>query len=142
MIGYKKIFLIFLILLQCSLIAAQSRSSLEKQRNDIIKKIEETNQILKKTKDKKKSNTIELKAIEKQIENRKELIKNINSQKSVAEKNLAQLSSKNDSLLLLSENITKQYQKLLHTNYLTKLSNSKISYFSTKPHKYESTSCY
>ena len=128
MIGYKKIFLIFLILLQCSLIAAQSRSSLEKQRNDIIKKIEETNQILKKTKDKKKSNTIELKAIEKQIENRKELIKNINSQKSVAEKNLAQLSSKNDSLLLLSENITKQYQKLLHTNYLTKLSNSKISY--------------
>lgn len=65
MIGYKKIFLIFLILLQCSLIAAQSRSSLEKQRNDIIKKIEETNQILKKTKDKKKSNTIELKAISK-----------------------------------------------------------------------------
>jgi septal ring factor EnvC (AmiA/AmiB activator) len=115
-------------ILASNVLNAQSRADLEKQRMDIIKKIEETNSVLKKTKDKKNATTTDLKAIEKQIENRKKLITNINSEIEKADFDLKKLNIKNDSLVRQSEELKKNYQKLLHTNYLSKLSNSKWSY--------------
>ncbi|MBK9736016.1 MAG: peptidoglycan DD-metalloendopeptidase family protein [Saprospiraceae bacterium] len=119
--------LIFIIL---SVINAncQSRQELEKQRLKIIKDIEKTSKALEATKKTKQKNVTQLKVLEQQMDSRKKLLSNIQTEIKLNEKTIEKNLDKIESLKLKHDQLKLQYASILHASYLNKLTNSKWSY--------------
>jgi septal ring factor EnvC (AmiA/AmiB activator) len=107
---------------------AQSKASLEKERAKIISEIEKTNSYLKNTQKEKSTALTDLKAIKKQVQNRKKLIDNVNEELTEAAQTLEINKIKRDSLSQEYDNLRKQYASILRYNYMQNLSNQKLSY--------------
>lgn len=109
-------------------VSGQSRKELEAKRLEIIKSIDKTSKVLEKTQKEKNQNLVRLKALEDQVNQRKQLIANLQAQVAINERRLSENNSRLDSLqskVLLLKN---QYSNLVRMNYLRKMSNSKWSY--------------
>ena len=124
----SKYFLIFIVVLMSNLLVAQSRQELEKQRLKIIKDIEKTSKALDNNKKTQEKNITQLKALEEQVNSRKSLINNLQSEVKLNEKLITQNESKIQELRQRHAALKDQYDKILRINYLKKLSNSKWSY--------------
>lgn len=124
----SKYFLIFIVVLMSNLLIAQSRQELEKQRLKIIKDIEKTSKALDNNKKTQEKNITQLKALEEQVNSRKSLINNLQSEVKLNEKLITQNESKIQELRQRHAALKDQYDKILRINYLKKLSNSKWSY--------------
>lgn len=124
----SKYFLIFIVVLMSNLLVAQSRQELEKQRLKIIKDIEKTSKALDNNKKTQEKNITQLKALEEQVNSRKSLINNLQSEVKLNEKLITQNESKIQELRQRHAALKDQYYKILRINYLKKLSNSKWSY--------------
>lgn len=111
-----------------NLLVAQSRQELEKQRLKIIKDIEKTSKALDNNKKTQEKNITQLKALEEQVNSRKSLINNLQSEVKLNEKLITQNESKIQELRQRHAALKDQYDKILRINYLKKLSNSKWSY--------------
>ena len=111
-----------------NLLVAQSRQELEKQRLKIIKDIEKTSKALDNNKKTQEKNITQLKALEEQVNSRKSLINNLQSEVKLNEKLITQNESKIQELRQRHAALKDQYYKILRINYLKKLSNSKWSY--------------
>jgi len=123
----------FISLLSCFLFLSitafsQSRSQLEDERNRLIEKIEQTSNKLNQTSSSKKATLEDLKAIENQIDSRKELIENINAQLKSADAAISNNKDKIDSLETNLKNIQEQYYKLAQKIYVRHLSNNTWAY--------------
>ena len=111
-----------------NLLVAQSRQELEKQRLKIIKDIEKTSKALDNNKKTQEKNITQLKALEEQVNSRKSLINNLQSEVKLNEKLITQNESKIQELRQRHAALKDQYDKILRINYLKKLSNSNWSY--------------
>ncbi|MBK8515552.1 MAG: peptidoglycan DD-metalloendopeptidase family protein [Saprospiraceae bacterium] len=123
----RLIFFVFLLfVLQVSY--GQSRKELENQRMRIIKDIEKTSKELEKTKSAKVQNLVLLKTLENQMGSRKKLINNLQYEVKLNENVISTNENKIQSLIEKHEKLKSQYNKLLRSSYLKRISNSKWSY--------------
>ena len=82
----KIIFLFVIVLINCNTyIYAQSKKELENQKKRTLEEIEYTNKLIESTKKEEKKNTNNLFIIEKNIKNRKKLIKQINKELEISQ---------------------------------------------------------
>lgn len=113
------------LLLMCLLLAGtqmafaqkQSKKDLENQKKKIQKEIDYTNELLAETKKKKKHSLTELVALNKKIQQREELISNINNQISLLDQ---QIKENNESINNLQKDLTKlkeEYAKMIYYAY-------------------------
>lgn len=111
----------------------QTRNTLENERAAIIKKIEQTDKILKLT-NKKSNNTLhKLNLLDNKIKERRSLIDITNSELSFSEKEEKKLSISKDSLSGVLLRTKQKYNSLLQIQYRNKLLDNKWLYiFSAK----------
>ena len=122
-------FISVLLIISCpSMLQGQDKATLEKKRAKIISQIEETNNYLKSTQKEKKVAVSDLKALNKQVENRKKLIDNIQDELENANQILEFNRQKRDSIGQAYDDLMKQYASILRYNYMQHLSNQKLSY--------------
>ncbi|MBK8346344.1 MAG: peptidoglycan DD-metalloendopeptidase family protein [Saprospiraceae bacterium] len=128
----KKSIKVLCLCLACILITGyvtgQSRQDLEKQRMKIIKDIEKTSKALETTKKTKEKNLNQLKVLEEQMNSRKKLINNLQSEVKINESLIVQNETKIGELKNKHDALKTQYASLLRSSYLKKLTNSKWSY--------------
>ena len=119
---------VILFLLFSNFVSGQSRADLEKERNEIIRKIEQTAEALTKTSQEKNQKLLELNSLEDKISNREDLLENIQHSVKAAIQEIKQ----NDSLLLKYNKdiieVKDQYNQLLRYSYLKKLGTNKWVY--------------
>lgn len=120
--------LILFIFIAPLLVYSQSRQELEKQRLKIIKDIEKTSKQLENTKKNKEKSVEQFKALEQQVDSRKKLINNLQSEVKINEKLIVENESKIRELRHKHETLKTQYSTILRKSYLIKASNSKWSY--------------
>lgn len=120
--------LILFIFIAPLLVYSQSRQELEKQRLKIIKDIEKTSKQLENTKKNKEKSVEQFKALEQQVDSRKKLINNLQSEVKINEKLIVENESKIRELRHKHETLKTQYSTILRKSYLKKASNSKWSY--------------
>ncbi len=117
-----------LLFFSCSLFS-QSRVSLEKERTDIINKIEFTSKVLEKT-EKEKYNTLDyLRTIQQQIKNRKKAIKNLKNQIRSISKEIKEKNDKRDTLIARKHRISNNYSEIMSSYYYKSLTENKILFF-------------
>ena len=121
-------FLILGFLLLSVWSTAQSRQDLEKQRNEIIKRIELTSSNLKKNESSKANTLKDLRAIENQISERKALIAKIREQITSADAEIVNNQKAIDSIHTKLDRMKTQYHELLRVDYLKGLSENKWIY--------------
>lgn len=95
----------------------QSKKDLENQKKKIQKEIDYTNELLAETKKNKKRSLTELVALNKKIQQREELIANINSQIGLLDQ---QIKENNESINHLQNDLTKlkeEYAKMIYYAY-------------------------
>ena len=113
-------------------IHAQSRSSLEQDRMEIIQNIEKTSEILSQTRQQKKSTLEQAKILERQIRNRTALVHTTKEQIQAVSEKIGQTQGRINQV---EQNLTKtksNYNQLLRQAYLLKkTSNEKIFLFSS-----------
>ncbi|MBK8668898.1 MAG: peptidoglycan DD-metalloendopeptidase family protein [Saprospiraceae bacterium] len=128
----KKSIKVLCLCLACILITGyvtgQSHQDLEKQRMKIIKDIEKTSKALETTKKTKEKNINQLKVLEEQMNSRKKLINNLQSEVKINESLIVQNETKIGELKNKHDALKTQYASLLRSSYLKKLTNSKWSY--------------
>ncbi len=108
---------------------SQDRVSLERERTDIINKIEFTSKVLDKT-EKQKYNTLDyLKTIQHQIKNRKKAIKNLKEQISSISREIKEKNDKRDTLIARKDRISKNYSEIMSSYYYKSLTENKILFF-------------
>lgn len=122
---YLVFFLSFFVV---SFLFAQTRSQLEDKRSKIIEQIEQTSKSLEATKSNKNATLKDLKAIENQIINRKELIRNIQDQLKSADKAIASNGTKIDSLNQDMIQLDEQYKQLARNMYLREIASNRWAY--------------
>jgi murein hydrolase activator len=120
--------LILFIFIAPLMVYSQSRQELEKQRLKIIKDIEKTSKQLENTKKNKEKSVEQFKALEQQVDSRKKLINNLQSEVKINEKLIVENESKIRELTQKHETLKTQYNSILRKSYLKKASNSKWSY--------------
>ncbi len=108
--------------------SGQTREDLEKQRMQIIKEIEKTTKALQTTKSAKEKNMSLLKALEQQLDQRKKLINNLQSEVKLNEESIRENENTLETLLQKHDRLKVQLNQILRSSYLKKLSNSKWSY--------------
>ncbi len=127
--GSTKIFTILVFFLMMSHIGhSQSRKDLENQRLKIIKDIEKTSKELEKTKHNKEQNITQLKALEQQMNSRKKLITNLQSEVKLNDQTIATNTETIEVLKKRHSSLKEQYGTILRSSYLKKMTNSKWSY--------------
>ncbi|MBL0102000.1 MAG: peptidoglycan DD-metalloendopeptidase family protein [Saprospiraceae bacterium] len=94
----------------------------------IIKDIEKTSKALETTKKTKEKNLNQLKVLEEQMNSRKKLINNLQSEVKINESLIVQNETKIGELKNKHDALKTQYASLLRSSYLKKLTNSKWSY--------------
>lgn len=93
---------------------AQSKSSLEKQKQDLLQKINDAEQILKQTKNKKEASIGQLNALNKKIEAQEALVKNIKSELSLLDKQIDDMDIIIGALESDLQNLKKEYAAMLY----------------------------
>lgn len=117
-----------LLMCSCVLIYGQSKEQLERQRTDIIKEIEKTNNYLKNTKKDKETTLKDVKAISDLVENRKDLVDNIKNELVASDAAIAKNSRAIDSLNTNYKQLSEQYASYLQRYYVMKLTNNKWTF--------------
>ena len=126
-------FLIILLLFSFNLYSQQSRSSLEKERDDNLVKIQEAETILKETEKSKNITVGKLNVINNQIRNRQSLISNLRSD----------IKAQSDEIILIRNLImslrrdlrilNNEYSDMIYSSYKSRSSLDKLTYiFSSK----------
>ncbi len=105
---------------------AQNRKELEAKRKQTLKEIEYTNNLIKKTQKEKKNSLNQLLIINKNIKARGELIKNVQQEISLLDKQMLQLHYKLDTLENNLTKLKKAYAKMLIFAYKTRSAYDKI----------------
>ena len=124
---FSFLFLIFYVL-SIGLNSQQTRKSLEIERNTNLKKINEAEKILKETEQSKNATIGRLKVINKQINNRENLIlnlrKDIRSQNNEISSLRILISSLTNDLIIMN----KEYSEMIYYSYKSRSSLDKLSY--------------
>jgi septal ring factor EnvC (AmiA/AmiB activator) len=124
---FSFLFLIFYVL-SIGLNSQQTRKSLEIERDTNLKKINEAEKILKETEQSKNATIGRLKVINKQINNRQNLIlnlrKDIRSQNNEISSLRILISSLTDDLIIMN----KEYSEMIYYSYKSRSSLDKLSY--------------
>lgn len=117
--------LINVFLFALTSVAAQSKATLEKQRQELLQQIEATSKILNQTKLSKKTTLSDLETLENQITNRNKFISDIQSEILQTDETVSQL---NNSIAYLDSSIVylkNQYSELLKVSYRNNLLENK-----------------
>lgn len=114
-----------ILLCVAGFVSAQTMNELEQQRMNIIHQIEETSKILGKTTKEKQTTLTDLKAIDRQMEKRKDLIVNFNQEILKAESDIKEIQHKTESLEKSMEQLQEKYRDLLQALYRSKKTENK-----------------
>ena len=124
---------VWLLLIACLLSAgaaqAQSRKELEERRKRILKELQTTNSLLKKTSKNKAAAYDRLVTLQKQIEQRERLIRNIESEIQVAEEAIARSAA---VVAALEEDVTRmreEYGRMVRSAFRRKTVGNPLLYF-------------
>ncbi|WP_235297487.1 murein hydrolase activator EnvC family protein [Portibacter marinus] len=108
---------LLLILLASFKVNGQSREDLEQRRNDIIQKIDDTNELLKETAQNKKVILSDLVIIESQIANRKLLLEQVSEEIELIEKDILSHAFEQEEKQRKVDSLKLQYNKVLRAVY-------------------------
>ena len=126
-------FLIILLLFSFNLYSQQSRSSLEKERDINLVKIQEAETILKETEKSKNITVGKLNVINKQIRNRQSLISNLRSDIKVQSDEIILIRNLIISLKRDLRILNNEYSDMIYSSYKSRSSLDKLTYiFSSK----------
>ena len=126
-------FLIILLLYSFNQYSQQSRSSLEKERNVNLVKIQEAENILKETEKSKNITVGKLNVINKQIRNRQSLISNLRSDIKVQSDEIILIRNLIMSLKRDLRILNNEYSDMIYSSYKSRSSLDKLTYiFSSK----------
>jgi len=126
-------FLIILLLYSFNQYSQQSRSSLEKERDVNLVKIQEAETILKETEKSKNITVGKLNVINKQIRNRQSLISNLRSDIKVQSDEIILIRNLIMSLKRDLRILNKEYSNMIYSSYKSRSSMDKLTYiFSSK----------
>ena len=126
-------FLIILLLYSFNQYSQQSRSSLEKERNVNLVKIQEAENILKETEKSKNITVGKLNVINKQIRNRQSLISNLRSDIKVQSDEIILIRNLIISLKRDLRILNNEYSDMIYSSYKSRSSLDKLTYiFSSK----------
>ena len=126
-------FLIILLLFSFNLYSQQSRSSLEKERDVNLVKIQEAETILKETEKSKNITVGKLNVINKQIRNRQSLISNLRSDIKVQSDEIILIRNLIISLKRDLRILNNEYSDMIYSSYKSRSSLDKLTYiFSSK----------
>ncbi len=115
-----------ILLLYFGALFSQTRSDLEKKRSTLLKDIELTNHLLSETKQNKDVSLNELEMLEKQIDNREALIRNIAAQINILEKTI---SEKGSIIIALEKDLASlkvEYGKMIYYTYKNQQAYNKL----------------
>lgn len=127
----KSLLILFLVLTCSELLAQKSKSQLEKEKTENLKKIQEAQRILQETERKKKNTIGQLRALNQQIDASNQLIGGIREEISLLEgemeeKNLV-IAAMNDDL----EKLKEEYGKMILQSYKASRTQSKLTFLFT-----------
>ncbi len=108
---------------------SQNRVALEKERYDIIEKIEFTSKVLEKTEEQKYNTLDYLKTIQHQIKNRKKAIENLKKQINSISEEIKEKNDKRDTLIARKERISENYSAIISSYYYKSLTENKVLFF-------------
>lgn len=106
----------------------QSKTRLEKERMEIIEKIDYTSRLLEQKNRERIATTEDLKLIQDQIDNRKKIIENIRRSILLTEEQLGHQKLIQDSLLQKHRAKLHNYHKLIRMSYIRMLTENKLVY--------------
>lgn len=115
-------------MLATSLIVGQSRTKLERQKLQNLRKIQETEKIIKETKSRKSATMGQLTAISKQIEARQDLISNISREIYLLEEEIRETESVIEALEDDLERLKQEYASAIFAAYKMDNSYYKLAY--------------
>ncbi|MFZ1750860.1 MAG: peptidoglycan DD-metalloendopeptidase family protein [Saprospiraceae bacterium] len=124
----KSGFVLVLWIVSATILLGQTRQELEKQRMLLLKEIEKTSKQLENTTKTKEKSISQLKVLDEQMNSRKKLIKNLQTEVSVNDQLINNNVSKIKELRERHIKLSDQYKVILRASYLKKLSHSKWTY--------------
>lgn len=113
-------FVIFLLLTFSSVGISQTRTELEKKRNNLLKEISETENILNTVKQSKSESLEKLNLLDKKISLRNSLISNLASEISNVDKKISEIEQDTKSLNVDILNIKSEYARMIYLSYLNR----------------------
>ncbi|MGB4958584.1 MAG: hypothetical protein WBO36_03855, partial [Saprospiraceae bacterium] len=124
----KSGFVLVLWIVSATILLGQTRQELEKQRMLLLKEIEKTSKQLENTTKTKEKSISQLKVLDEQMNSRKKLIKNLQTEVSVNDQLINNNVSKIKELRERHIKLSDQYKVILRASYLKKLSHTKWTY--------------
>ncbi len=118
--------LILLLSCSCLLVYADNVKDLQKQRRQIEKQLEQTNQMLSQTKKNEKATVNKLNLLNQNIRNRKKLIRGINQEITALDSNIRLLSRQQDSLNRNMEQLKQDYARLIRETHYADMHSSPL----------------
>ncbi len=113
----------------CFQVSAQkTKSQLENEKRENLKKIAEAEKILSDTEHEKKASIGQLRAINQQISGRENLIKSLNQQVGILDTEIGQLNTIVSSLQSDLANLKEEYAQMIYTSYRANRGFSKLTF--------------
>ncbi len=122
----KKLFLLHIILLVTLAVPAQSVKELQKQQRELQQQLEQTGKMLKQTKQNETATINKLNLLNNDIQTRKKLIRNIQSEISGLNNEMGQLRQKRQSLQQQLEACKEDYAKLIRETHYADMQQSPL----------------
>ena len=123
-----KLSLICTLLLGSVVSFAQSKEDLQKEKDEIAKKIKYTQELLDKSKSNEKNATTQLVLLDKQIQFRSQLIKNINKEIGSIEDEIDNGLLEIEEMELYIESLKEEYKEMIYHSYKNRSSYDKVMY--------------
>lgn len=110
------------------MLSAQTVKELEQQRKQTLQQLENTKKMLSETKGKETATVNKLNILNKDISQRKKLIKNINTEISALDKQMLTLSEQRDSLQKQLETARNDYARLVRSTHYNSMNRSALRF--------------
>ena len=110
------------------MLSAQTVKELEQQRKQTLQQLENTKKMLSETKGKETATVNKLNILNKDISQRKKLIKNINTEISALDKQMFMLSEQRDSLQKQLETARNDYARLVRSTHYNSMNRSALRF--------------
>ena len=123
-----KIFLFLIASLTTSLVSAQSKQSLQKERDALNKKISLTRSLIKETAKNKKATTTQIQLLNKQISFRNQLINTFSDEILEIDDKISSTQKSIEGLQLYEKSLKEEYKRMIYDAYKNRNSYDKIMY--------------
>ena len=124
----KYISLVWMLLICMQVFAQKTKSQLENEKRDNLRKIAEAEKILSDTEHEKKASIGQLRAINQQISGREDLIKSLNQEVALLDREIGELNTIVSSLQNDLSHLKEEYAQMIYASYRANRGFSKLTF--------------